>query len=117
MMVNNPVYDQAFPILQRYGLSATIFLTVGVKGKETQAERLPSTSGRSMLRWYQMKEMQRSGIAFGAHTLTHPDLTRLPGDHLEAEVVGGGKAAVEDALGTEVTSFAYSFRSLRQTMP
>ena len=52
--------------------------------------------------------MHRSGIAFGAHTLTHPDLTRLPAELLEAEVVDG-KRVIEDALGSRVDTFAYPF--------
>jgi peptidoglycan/xylan/chitin deacetylase (PgdA/CDA1 family) len=102
------VYDHAFPILQRYGFSATVFLTVGDNGSTADSERLPSMCERSMLSWHEMKEMQRSGIAFGAHTLTHPDLTRLPAELLEVEVVGG-KRVIEDALGSRVDTFAYPF--------
>ena len=29
------VYDQAFPVLQRHGMSATVFLTVGDRGTTT----------------------------------------------------------------------------------
>jgi peptidoglycan/xylan/chitin deacetylase (PgdA/CDA1 family) len=101
------VYDDAFPILQRYGFSATVFLTVG-DGKQKDSERLPSMEGRSMLSWREIKEMHRSGIAFGGHTLTHPDLRLLPDERIEAEVAGG-KVAIEDTLGTQVISFAYPF--------
>jgi len=52
--------------------------------------------------------MHYRGMTFGAHTLTHPDLTRLSRDRLELEVVGG-KAVIEDALGAEVASFAYAY--------
>jgi peptidoglycan/xylan/chitin deacetylase (PgdA/CDA1 family) len=102
------VYEEAFPVLQRYGLSATVFLTVGEKGTVQPAGRLPSLNGRSMLAWREMREMQRSGIAFGAHTLTHPDLTRLPFDRIEAEVCDS-KAIIEDALGAPVTCFAHPY--------
>ncbi|HEY2922831.1 MAG TPA: polysaccharide deacetylase family protein [Candidatus Binatia bacterium] len=102
------VYRYAFPVLQRYGFSATVFLTVGQNGKKVESERLSEMSDRSMLSWGEIKEMHRSGIAFGAHTLTHPDLTRLRCERVEAEVVGG-KAVIEDALGAEVISFAYPF--------
>jgi len=98
------VYEHAFPVLQRHGMTATVFLTVGT----TQQERLPCMEGRSMLSWAQIKEMHRAGIAFGAHTLTHPDLTRLPAELLEVEVVGG-KRVIEDALGSRVDTFAYPF--------
>lgn len=102
------VYDHAFPILQRYGFSATVFLTVGRSGQLVDTDRLPPMCSRSMLNWREVKEMHRSGITFGGHTLTHPDLTLLPDEQVEAEVVGG-KVAIEDALGTPVETFAYPF--------
>jgi len=102
------VYGEAFPILQRYDFSATVFLTVGANGKAADTERFPPMCERSMLNWREVKEMHRSGIAFGGHTLTHPDLTLLPDEQIEAEVVGG-KVAIEDALGTPVETFAYPF--------
>jgi peptidoglycan/xylan/chitin deacetylase (PgdA/CDA1 family) len=85
-------------------MTATVFLTVG----KTKKKRLPTMEGRSMLSWHEIKEMHRSGIAFGAHTLTHPDLTRLPAEFVEGEVVGG-KRVIEDALGSRVDTFAYPF--------
>jgi peptidoglycan/xylan/chitin deacetylase (PgdA/CDA1 family) len=102
------VYEQAFPILQRYGLSATVFLTVGAKGNRTAAERLPQMEGRSMLSWGEIKEMRRCGVTFGAHTLTHPDLTRLPLAQAQAEICGS-KEIIENALGEAVNCFAYPF--------
>jgi peptidoglycan/xylan/chitin deacetylase (PgdA/CDA1 family) len=102
------VYQRAFPILQRYGFSATIFLTVGEVGYRMDAERLPSLCGHSMLAWDEIKEMQRWGINFGAHTLTHPDLTRLPSNRVKAEVCGS-QAIIEDALGAPVSCFAYPY--------
>jgi hypothetical protein len=53
--------------------------------------------------------MHSSGsIRFGAHTLTHPDLTRLPAGRVEAEV-GDSKSIIEDALGAPVVCFAYPY--------
>ena len=98
------VYEHAFPVLQRYGMTATVFLATG-NGK---TKRLPSMDGRSMLSWHEIKEMHRSGIAFGGHTLTHPDLTQLRPELAETEVVGG-KRIIEDALGSKVDTFAYPF--------
>jgi peptidoglycan/xylan/chitin deacetylase (PgdA/CDA1 family) len=102
------VYDEAFPVLQRYGMSATVFLTVGGQIPRDPADRLPSLHGRPMLRWCEIKEMQRLGIDFGAHTLTHPDLTRLPTGQVETEI-RDSKAIIEDVLGTPVTCFAYPY--------
>jgi len=102
------VYEQAFPVLQRYGVSATIFLTVGDRGTAKSGGRLPPLECRSMLSWYEIREMHRYGIEFGAHTLTHPDLTRLPPERVEAEV-SNSKALIEDALSAPVACFAYPY--------
>ena len=61
-----------------------------------------------MLSWCQIREMHRRGIAFGAHTLTHPDMTRLPFDRMEAEVCDS-KAIIEDTLGAPIACFAYPY--------
>ena len=102
------VYQEAFPVLQRYGMSATVFLTVGRKGDETAKDHLPSLQGRPMLSWQRIREMQRYGIEFGAHTCAHPDLTRLPLKQVEMEIYDS-KAILEDALGAQVASFAYPY--------
>ena len=102
------VYDEAFPVLQQYGMSSTIFLTVGKNRFAKPDSRLPSIEGRSMLNWREIKEMNMDGITFGAHTLTHPDLTRLPLDRVKAEICGS-KTIIEDALSTPVSSFAYPY--------
>ena len=52
--------------------------------------------------------MQRRGIEFGAHTLTHPDLTRLSAAQVAIEM-SASKDRIEESLGTPVTSFAYPF--------
>ena len=50
--------------------------------------------------------MQRWGIDFGSHTLTHPDLTRLPFERVEVEI-RDSKTIIEDALSANVNCFAY----------
>jgi peptidoglycan/xylan/chitin deacetylase (PgdA/CDA1 family) len=102
------VYDEAFPVLQRYGMSATVFLAVGKNKGACYSGRLPSMHDRSMLSWGEIREMERAGIDFGAHTLTHPDLTRLTDEQIEAEICES-KTVIEDALGVQVDSFAYPY--------
>lgn len=102
------VYDEAFPILQRYGMSATIFLTVGTDRAPKASHRLPTLCGRPMLSWGEIREMARSGMRFGAHTLTHPDLTKSTPERIEAEIVES-QAIIEDMLGMPVPCFAYPF--------
>jgi peptidoglycan/xylan/chitin deacetylase (PgdA/CDA1 family) len=102
------VYRHAFPLLQKYSLSATVFLTVGNRGQSKSGGRLRSLEGREMLSWEEIREMHRWGITFAAHTVTHPDLTRLTADQVRSEACDS-KAVIEDALGIAVTSFAYPY--------
>jgi peptidoglycan/xylan/chitin deacetylase (PgdA/CDA1 family) len=103
------VYREAFPVLQRLGLKATVFLTVGEGNARGLSDSLPRLNGREMLRWGEIREMHQSGtFTFGAHTLTHPDLTRLPAERIECEI-RESQSIIEDALGVRVTSFAYPF--------
>ncbi len=102
------VYDEAFPVLQRYGMFATIFLAVGKNISAEPDSRLHSIDGRSMLNWREIREMNMEGFTFGAHTINHPDLTRLPLDRVKAEICGS-KTIMEDALSTQISSFAYPY--------
>jgi len=102
------VYEEAFPLLDHYGMSATIFLTVGNKEIGNNAGRRPSREGRSMLTWTEIGEMRQRGIDFGAHTLTHQDLTRLSQSQIRTEVYDS-KSIIEDKLGMPVTAFAYPY--------
>lgn len=102
------VYRHAFPVLQRHGLSATIFLTTGESGSKGPQERLPTFNRRQMLSWSEIREMRRAGNTFGAHTVTHPDLTTASPERVRSELMDS-KAIIEDALGSEVAAFAYPY--------
>ena len=58
------VYDIAFPILKKYGFTATLFVYADFIG-------IPGSS----VTWEQLKEMKSSGFEVGSHTLSHSNLT------------------------------------------
>jgi peptidoglycan/xylan/chitin deacetylase (PgdA/CDA1 family) len=98
-------YSAAFPVLQHEGIPATIFLTAAfIDGPELPVLR--DRSGVPPLRWAQVREMARHGIAFGGHTLTHPELPSLSDEELRHEVQGA-RELIEDRLGTTVDTFCY----------
>lgn len=61
-----------------------------------------------MLDWAQVREMYRSGISFGAHTMNHPSVSRLDAADLEGELVQS-RRVLEAGLGAPVEDFAYPF--------
>lgn len=97
------VRDEGLAVLAALEMEATVFLTVGADGSGMRA-----MGGRPMLSWGEVRELRAAGVEVGAHTVTHPDLTRLPADRVEAEM-RDSRAIIEDALGEPVTSFAYPY--------
>ena len=59
------VYDIAYPILKKYGFTATLFIYTDFVG-------IP----RSSLTWDHLREMKSVGFEVGSHTLSHCDLTK-----------------------------------------
>lgn len=58
------------------------------------------------LSWGQIREMSKAGISFGAHTVSHPILTRVRREIARQEIVKS-KVLIEEQLGASVSSFAY----------
>lgn len=96
-------YTQAFPILDKYGFTATVFLPTGYI-----ADERPQFKNRACLTWTEVRELHRAGVTFGSHTVTHRQLKFLKTGELEQEV-RCSKEAIENQLGNRVDSFSYPF--------
>lgn len=57
-------------------------------------------------KWEHLVAMDRNGVEIGAHTVTHPILSKIPGTSLGVEI-SGSKERLEKELGKKVTSFCY----------
>jgi len=99
------VYTQAFPLLQKYGFLATVFLVTAPIDQENP----------DYLSWDQVTEMSRAGIEFGAHTYTHPDLRDKPVDYIIWQVVGS-QEAIAARIGQPVRYFSYPSGAYDQTV-
>ena len=58
------------------------------------------------LDWDQIRDMSAGGVDFGAHTVTHPNLTQLGDAELEWEL-RRSKEALESRLGRPIRTLAY----------
>jgi peptidoglycan/xylan/chitin deacetylase (PgdA/CDA1 family) len=61
-----------------------------------------------MLSWGHVREMQRAGISLGAHTMTHPVVSRLQPADAQRELTES-KRLIEERLQTEIPDFAFPF--------
>jgi peptidoglycan/xylan/chitin deacetylase (PgdA/CDA1 family) len=103
------VYSEAFPLLQEYGFTATVFLVARYCGRDNDwPGNLEYLDRTQLLSWDHVKEMSNFGIDFGAHTLTHPDLTCIAPRLAEQEIVQS-KQEIEDKTGQPLTLFAYPY--------
>lgn len=96
-------YENAFPILQKFGLSATFFIITG----------LLWTPGR--LSPGQLQEMARSGMCFGSHTVTHRSLASLSPQEADEEL-NSSRSTLESILGTVVDTVSYPCGSYNDTI-
>jgi peptidoglycan/xylan/chitin deacetylase (PgdA/CDA1 family) len=96
-------HRQAFPVLSRYGFSATVFLpTAYISDAPLQFK------GRDCLMWAEVRELSKYGILFGSHTVTHPRLRELSPEAINEEIVNS-KQTIEGKLGCAVDAFAYPY--------
>ncbi|MEC4685155.1 MAG: glycosyltransferase [Nitrospirota bacterium] len=63
-----------------------------------------------MLSWEEIIEMNKEGISFGAHTHTHPSLSRIPIEEAREEILLS-KKLMEERLDKEISTFAYPYGS------
>lgn len=88
-------YTDAFPILKKYDLKATIFIITSTVDKDP-----------SYLTSEQMKEMESYGIKMASHTVTHKELNSLSYEEQYKELTGS-KAFLENLLGRPINYIAY----------
>lgn len=89
-------YDNAFPLLQKYGFKGTFFVLT-----EFIDQGWPG-----YLTWPQIEEMSAAGMDIEPHTKTHPDLRHRSHDFLIWQILGSAQT-VEAHIGRTPRFFAY----------
>ncbi len=107
--------EYALPVLRRYGFGAVVYIITGRIGGEVAWEEPRSTQSYKLMSAEEIRKWARAGIEFGAHSRTHPDLTSLGHAQLHEEIAVG-KEDLERITGRPVTSFAYPFGYLNETV-
>jgi peptidoglycan/xylan/chitin deacetylase (PgdA/CDA1 family) len=110
------VLELAQPILDRFGLPATVFApTDGVNAEEPLRwpgidDWLGGPHERELtpMSWHELRSLSVAGWEIGSHTATHPRLSQLDDAALQDELTRS-KAACEEHLAGPCSSLAYPY--------
>lgn len=102
------LYQELLPLVIEHGYTPVIYLVVERIGGTNEWDQKRGLRARNLLTLEQIREMQKHGVEFGSHSLTHPWLPGLSDAQLRREV-GDSKHRLEDLLSVEVISFAYPY--------
>jgi O-antigen biosynthesis protein len=97
--------DQAFPILEQHGFTATMFLISGVLSEDDASRVLEPWP---YLTWPEVLRLEAAGIEMQSHTVTHPALAKIDAAEARREIFES-KAALEARLKGSVTALAYPY--------
>ena len=98
------------PSLAHLGFPATVFVVSDAVGSTNawgghQTDGIPTLP---LMSWTDVQRVREAGFEVGAHTRTHPDLTRLSSAQVEDEVEGSA-ARVFEEIGERPRRFAYPY--------
>lgn len=102
------VGTRALPVLQKYGVTGTLFVVASAIGKTNLWDQRIGDRTEALLDRVQLKELAASGFEIASHTLTHPWLTKLSDSELKAEVQDS-KHQLEDLFGFPIVGFSYPY--------
>lgn len=106
--------DTAWPVMARHGFLPIVYLPTGFVGR-AEGWRGIGTPPRPLMGWDRIRALADEGVLFGSHTVSHPDLNRLPGDALIAELTNA-KQVIEDRLTRPVPHFAPPYGLAKATV-
>ncbi len=85
------VYQYAFPILKKYGVTATVFVIPGYCGQFNTWDVNIGGIRFKHLSWQQIKDLKSAGWEIGSHSFLHRDLSVLSTDQLFKDLLSAEK--------------------------
>lgn len=99
--------ETAVPILRRFGLKATFFITTSHADGEC-SKRWANGSLREYMNWPDIAELSNMGFEIGSHMVHHVNLTDLYEEKARFELKRS-KEEISDRIGREVEVFSYPY--------
>ncbi len=108
-------YTNLLPLMQQYGYRGVLYLLGDFEVRYNQWDLAidPTEPRAELMDQAQKQAFVAAGWEIGAHTMHHVRLPELPAAEAAAEI-SQSKAALEQAFGTEILSFAYPYGALNE---
>lgn len=95
-------YTNAYPVLKKYNIPATIFVVINRIGKRLGQDEY--------MDWRQIKELSNSGlVTIGSHSISHPNLSEVTSEDELRDEIFASKKILEETLHKKVDFFSYPF--------
>ena len=94
----------AWPLLQRYGFQAILFVVTGHVGKANAWD--PDGSDEQLLDWPALENLVDVGVRIGSHTVSHPRLTSCTAAQMVDELACS-RAELAERLGIAADCVSY----------
>lgn len=98
----------AAPVMAECGFTAINYLVADLPGGINEWDASGGEVPDRLMNDSEVREWMAAGHTIGAHTRTHPDLTKIPPDRAREEI-SGSKKILEDRFGLEVKHFCYPY--------
>jgi peptidoglycan/xylan/chitin deacetylase (PgdA/CDA1 family) len=100
--------EAGVPVMKKIGARAINYLVADRIGKSSDWETAEGGEARSLMDEAQVRDWLAAGNWIGAHTCTHPRLSKIPRDRAREEIFSS-KRMLEDRFGQPIEHFAYPF--------
>jgi peptidoglycan/xylan/chitin deacetylase (PgdA/CDA1 family) len=107
------IHTHAYPILQKFGFTATVFLVADFLGTDNNWSENKDILSSPLLGLDDIVAMPN--LSYGSHTLSHRYLTRLSESEVADEIVSSRKK-LQDKLGIPIQSFCYPYGDYNESI-
>ena len=101
--------ENALPVLQRYGFTATLFVIAGRLAGSNEWDR--EGTRKALLTADQLREVASAGVEIGSHGMHHVSLPSV-GDAELASEIHESRRILQEITGQEITGFCYPYGHL-----
>lgn len=96
-------YDHAYPILEKYGFTATFFI-------------MSKVTGGSYMTWDNIRDLDTKGFEIASHTAMHAKLTEVTDETKLRDEIFTSKEKIESEIGHTISTIAYPYYQQNETI-